>query len=276
MFLVDIIFYWGFSIRTIGSSAASLSYLIPPPQTLIGALSWSLTRALGFPEVVNNASATKLFIDRSIVLWSSAKINGLAMPYSDLVKLERSPYQRESYRVEEARQFGVSSMGRIYAPGLKATIAYVIDVEKLSVLLRDLGMNVDPLELLKLATYSIIRVGSKESIVTVTNVKIVDPRDVYDNVVETSFYVPRICATNVKGVYETVAVPSYSDEHYAIHGSIELSEVVHIFVPMERRFTPITFGGKLQVEVQRDRCVVRSVDGDILIYPKDGIKELRE
>ncbi len=276
IFLAEVIFHWGFSVRSVGSSAASLPYLIIPPQTLVGALSWGLAKVLGLPEVVNSVSATKLFIDEGVIVWSAARLEGPVAPYSDIVKLERSPYMRERYRKDFQRQFGVSSMGRVYAPSLKATIAYVINVNRLINLIRRVGSSMDPYEALKAAISSIIRIGSKESIVTIDDIKIVEPSNSDHDVVETSFYILKACVEKVvRGRYSSLWVPAYSDEHYAIHGCVNVAEEVEILVPVVEAIAIPVFGGKISLKPRRDRCVILSMNGDALVYPIQGVKGLR-
>jgi len=275
---IDTVFHWGFSIRSVGSSAASLQYLAPSPQTIVGAFAWSLTRFLGIPEVVNGYSSTRLLIDKNIVLWATARLEGSIAPNSDMIRLLRAPYMREEYRASRDRQFGVSAFGRIYSPMLRTVLALVIDMDALKSFVYGYGFNGDVIEMLKAVASSIIRVGSKESIVSVDNVAIHRATNIRINPIETSFYTPITCIENnvldVNAIQ--TSVPRYSEKHYELRGEVEIGREIPILIPSPEPWSRLAmvFGGKIRVNVDYNKCAVITIDNDSIIYPRDGIRGL--
>jgi len=281
--LANVEFSWGFSIRTVGSSASSLQYLVPPPQTILGAFSWSIARLLSLPEVVSSpqglVSTTKLLIDEGGVLWSAACLIGPATSSADMVRLIRAPYMREEYRVSVERQFGISAVGRIYAPNLRATFAYIIDFERFTTFINRYGYFGDPVELIKASLVSMVRIGSREGLIAVNNAEVAGASEVSSNPVETSFYIPEVCISEVPpGKARRLPVPAFDERHYIVRELIIVGREVWLIVPVADvwgDYVPVFDGRtRIRIMVNYDKCTAVSTGVDVIVFPRNGFKGL--
>lgn len=189
--LVEGLFHWGFSIRVVTESAGALSYHVPPPSTLMGALAYGLSIDKTYPEVIIEnertieSSVTKL---KDVVKWATfAFANGSskmgAVRYSDFIKSFRLPYQRGTRHEQKEFWYGISASGKVYAGGMSFKILYFLSTKGLE------ENKINDLELLK-AAYSIVRLGSKESIISITGVSITKELSKVNPPFETDYYFP--------------------------------------------------------------------------------------
>jgi len=284
--LADVEFSWGFSVRTVGSSASSLQYLVPPPQTILGALSWSVARLLSLSEVVRSTqqkfvSTTKLLVDEGGVLWASARLAGSAAPSADMVRLIRAPYMREEYRASAERQFGISTVGRVYAPRLRATFAYVIDLSRFAEFAKRRGYSGDPVELIKASLASMVRLGSREGLIAVDGAEVVEASEVSSNPVETSFYVPEACVSGLlpRGA-RRFPVPVFDEGHYTVRELIVVGPETWLIVPVAGElggYAPVFDGkAKIRVAVDYSKCAALSAGSDVIVFPRNGFRGLAQ
>ena len=148
--------HWGYAIRHILYSKTRDSYLLPPPTTIIGALSYGYARVLGLPEeLYGEKSVSTAERLRERVVSVNVKINAPLHHYSDLNRIWW-------FRVKERKaKFDSVALGKVYtAPHKGPSIEAVLLFEK-SVSVRDLIK----------AAYSISRLGCKEGVVSVRYVK---------------------------------------------------------------------------------------------------------
>jgi len=185
------IHHWGFSVRKPKTSAGGDSYIVPPVTTLLGALSRGYCEEKGYASI-HRKSCTEEFIEDFIKKKCDCKFFWIAygveepklIPYSDLFREERAPYRREDHRKRgDVRElFGVSAFGKVYGLNAKFSISIILDSDKEEIL------N-------KLARWSwqITHLGSKESLVSVLNVKITKVLESQEDEFYTEYYLPVEC-----------------------------------------------------------------------------------
>jgi len=189
-------FHWGYSIRAVSESAAAHPYMVPPPSTLIGALSYGLTRVRGLSECTNieGKLASRTLEAYSIVSWATFGLQDerkemaiVAHGYSDPVRLFRLPYQRGA-RHEWAQRdmwFGVAAHGKTYYPTGGFKILYLIRKREAEEILGG-----DYQEILLRSCASICRLGSREGLVSIESVELSEDLQRINPPARTSLYFP--------------------------------------------------------------------------------------
>ncbi|WP_256202630.1 type I-A CRISPR-associated protein Cas5a [Sulfuracidifex tepidarius] len=122
--------------------------------------------------------------------------------YADILREQRVSYRQDKYRKRTRKEkdkeidnliewFGVSAFGKTYAEDVRFSIAVLVK---------------DKAEQVSEYAWQIVSLGNKESIVTITDVKVVDAVDVgtegvsTDFEVYTNFFVPKVCIQDVEGM----------------------------------------------------------------------------
>lgn len=179
--LVEGVFHWGFSVRLVTESAGAQYYPYPPPSTLIGALAYGVSAVKGLPECVVTPAgrggagvlSTAAQVHRA-VRWAAFAFSdrfstgrAAAVGYSDFIRAFRLPYQRGTRHTWDQSEmwYGVNAHGRVYACGAGFKVIYLADEERLG----ELGLG--ERDLLR-AAYSIVRVGARESLVSVVSAEV--------------------------------------------------------------------------------------------------------
>jgi CRISPR-associated protein Cas5a/b/c len=246
--LVKGAFHWGFSVRIVTESAGAQYYPYPPPSTLIGALTYGLSAVAGLPECRLSADAALMSSAASmygIVRWAAFAFSdgtsvvqrSAAIGYSDFIKAFRLPYQRGARHTWEQRDmwYGVSAHGKVYACGSGFKALYLIDEGRLK------GLGVSDSDLLT-AAYSIVRIGARESLVSVAAAEA--SRDVTVSMAgevkapfETEYYFPARLAEDVEEA-ETVHLPRLDVRlwEFRPEGPVALHDHEGYYVPSSLAF----------------------------------------
>lgn len=195
---IDLVFTWGFSVKSPFVSAAQLSTLLPPPSTLIGALSYGLAKTLRWPECELSIDSRMVSGARRVVHLIRSAHLGLKgeggtypMGWTDISRAHALPFLQARYRKPEARStwFGIHGFGKMLMPNARGRLAFVVDS---NIAEKELGENWQ--ELLMMAAGSVISIGSKEGLVAVDNVHIENARPEVKRA-KTSYYFPRESVT---------------------------------------------------------------------------------
>jgi CRISPR-associated protein Cas5 subtype I-A len=229
---VRLIFHWGFWVRAPYTSRYQSSLSIPPPTTLIGALVNPLI-SLGYVKLDGEVV---LLNDKQIVKKkgkSKGSLNVIASPvakfkdmiptasfyyynssafsYSDINRYitllyhERIKGTKEEKTVGGRRylqkfRFGAIKVGKVTAPSSKGVACYLIDEDYAEKILGS-----DWKHLIQIAAYNINRIGSKESIVSIDSVSIIEDVKMINapSNIRTRCYIPLRCIdeTQLKGTY---------------------------------------------------------------------------
>jgi CRISPR-associated protein Cas5 subtype I-A len=202
---------WGFSVREPNVSATQPSLELPPPTTVLGALSYGMAKTLGLNYetflVEKHGKSKRSKGDPSVMLTTLPQLLSEAMvyagatvetysPYNDINRHVTRIYQREERKDDPKYKFGAVQVGKVYVTGLvKGLVAF--DADKLEEVLRDLkalvpsaGWNKSLEDLLVESAYRITRIGTKEGIIAVEYAKAGEARKVNDVKFNSSFYQP--------------------------------------------------------------------------------------
>ena len=198
-------FHWGYWIRGVEVSKLQYSLRVPPPTTLIGAISYPLFKIIGDKgETLSGLySPVKKILD--VVRHAVFSLNDYGMYLEDinvyiLLHFQQLGGKEEFERYGTYRRYamkyrtGAIKTGKIYAPNAEFTIIYFIDEKAAS---KELGSDWD--SILTKACYEISRIGSKESIVSINKVLIYDVNEIKSEKVETKFYFPLYAAIPILG-----------------------------------------------------------------------------
>ncbi len=202
---VKVIFHWGFWVRTPNTSKYQTSLSIPPPTTLLGALinpiiSLKLSKING--EVILNDKKLSSPVIEFIKMIPAASFyyydSNYAFIYDDINRYITLHFQTETKYTEEEKaaggrryqlkyRFGALKVGKVAAPSSKGIACYLIDEDRAKSLLGD-----DWKSIIQLAAYNINRIGSKESIVSVESVNIIENIRIINTPsrVKTKCYIP--------------------------------------------------------------------------------------
>lgn len=255
--IISGIHHWGFSVRAPRTSAGGDSYIVPPITTILGALSRGYCVDYA---VKNNVSCTENFINEHIkdLFWVTYGTEDPSLiPYSDLLREERVPYRQSKYRKIESSGdwFGVSAFGKVY--GVNSTF-------KIALLL-----NTSDIEFWSKIGWQITSLGSKESLVSVTDVKVADVSEPEDEESSTIFYIPDECISN-KEYFEVVNMPVKNV--YTLSTKPVLGVFSKFLVPRSK--FPL-IGGKVNIRensINKDICSVFKLLDYYVITFKEGLK----
>ena len=222
-----IVFHWGYSIKHPMYSASQPALKFPPPTTLIGALSYPYTRVNG-QEVKSVGgqlySSSITVLDH--VLWACYKIVNvdprILVETRDIVKVLIAPYVR-SENVYPGSRFlwAIQVHGKICAPTLKLDTVFIVRDNSAKTVSR--------------FAWGIARVGSRESIVSVESVDVLDVEIEKSNVVSTSFCFPKQLAQNISGGYVEETLPALSREWFMLGTIRDVSTYMQAYViPVEK------------------------------------------
>jgi len=258
-------YHWGYWIRVPFSSKLQLSLSLPPPTTLIGALASGLVREgflrdlngrklsgemftvsikVGRREKVDLRSPASL-LDNALITASAALSDGRYAfvvedinRYVTLLFQAKTPVgvggERVPRRYLPKYRTGAICCGKVYYPSGPIDAVYLFDFTKLENVI-----DGDPTYALEVAAWSISRIGSKESLVTIKKASCVElsRSSISRGIVETKFYFPSRAGEVREGAFYTdvfwrrgwgrLDPPTF--EEYVIPGSrspVSTSEII--------------------------------------------------
>jgi len=187
---VHVSLHWGFSIKYPKVSKSQPTLPLPPPQTLVGALSrhiqdgqeHSYTTQGKKVNLISAASSTT-FVENAAAGLDPDAAHGGAI-WTDINRYLILHFQKPVRRGLREYWFGAVPAGKVYAPAAKMALAYAIDEQKALAMLGD-----DWSARLVAAAWSITRLGFKEAIVCAEKVALSDAKPL-PGPVETTLYFP--------------------------------------------------------------------------------------
>ncbi|MEJ5292440.1 MAG: type I-A CRISPR-associated protein Cas5a [Candidatus Methanosuratincola sp.] len=205
-------YHWGYWVRVPGTSKQQSAFPLPPPTTLVGALSFPLARDGALKETstegrfagetlidiknknLNPRSAAAVF--QGAVLGAAISLSDRAIMWEDINKYTTLHFQTTTKDKAEEKaaggrryldkyKTGAIISGKVFYPKGKATLFYVIDEDAVARAIHP------PWERrLEEACWGISRIGSKESIFSVSKVKFFDLSKTEREKVKTKLYFP--------------------------------------------------------------------------------------
>ncbi|RLE80726.1 MAG: type I-A CRISPR-associated protein Cas5 [Thermoprotei archaeon] len=258
---VDISFHWGFSVKKPFFSATQPCYRAPPPTSLLGALARGVQYFKKGGEVVFDGSAyyssVKLLLDMvPYTFFSFRDVNvepTLGLPVTmDITRVLLAPYLRAEHAAKPEYRFGIQPHGKVYAPGLRATLGYLVREGKTGYV----DVNV-----LEKAAWCISSLGTKESLVSVRNVRLLELKRVEERDILTKFWLERGLVERVlNGSCLVENLPLPSSEGYRI-GIKDVFRLHKVFL------VPLT---EVKVSVN-ERALCLSDGEDFYVVPREVV-----
>lgn len=191
--VVDIEVHWGYSVREPMYTASQPSYRLPPQTTMIGALAYPYAKTNKIPECITLSGALYSSATRiaGLIKWVTVK-NPLGplgpIATNDISRLLLVLGVRREHIYRGSRFiWGVQPVGKIYAPSTVFRAVYIVEDGKAADIAR--------------MAYSIVRMGSRESLVDVKKVVVSRIIRVKKRPVTTLYYFPSRLAREVRGIY---------------------------------------------------------------------------
>ncbi|MDI9609363.1 MAG: type I-A CRISPR-associated protein Cas5a [Candidatus Verstraetearchaeota archaeon] len=207
-------YHWGYWVRVPGTSKQQSALPIPPPTTLNGALAFPLARDGLLKETKNQtkiSGETLLNLERGkydprsvssifegAILGAALALSGKAMMWEDINKYTTLHFQTTTKdkpeekaaggrRYLEKYKTGAISSGKVFYPKGKAVVFYAVNEDAISKAIQA------PWDRhLEEACWSISRIGSKESIFSVSKVNFSEIQERTEGEVKTRLYFPAI------------------------------------------------------------------------------------
>ena len=175
-FLIDVEFVWGFQSKIVGYSKTSPSFTYPPPTTILGAIAEHIAKESTLGE--GKAREVIPMLSRNLLAIGLRPLNCLSIKFSDLNRLIATRIVGERGRYPSATDL----YGSFDAPATGKTILASLDNEppkiRIYLVFKDSWGKIGDKELIinKYSAWGIHRLGSKESVVSVVDVKEFEPQ----------------------------------------------------------------------------------------------------
>ncbi len=221
---LNVKFHWGYSVKEPLFTASQPAFRVPPPPTLIGALS--------YPMFVRKMAEVKAERDESraadvlkLCPWATCRFldldPSLLIETTDVNRVNLSLGVRSAHLYPQSPNlWGVQPHGKIYAPGATMELIY---------------FTYDP-ELVEKCAWGIVRIGTKESLVSVESVEVRDlfPCDSEEIKIHHLTPVDIIDINSVKGNYIILKLPELKNKWYefGIRGRNPLEYIRRYLLPL--------------------------------------------
>jgi len=169
----SLVFHWGHSSRKYVSSKTRESYLVPPPTTLIGALSYGYARVRGLPEESGGVGTAELIRENTLSV--NVRVFSPIFHYADLARVWWFR-ERERLAKTDAVAIGKSYVGVKHGRGPDLEVVYVFRKD----------LKLEKRHLVE-AAYSIVRVGGSRGLVSVIEVDYGEASELDVRTVRTGF-----------------------------------------------------------------------------------------
>lgn len=204
---VEGVYHWGYWVKGLEVSKLQFSLRFPPPTTLIGAISLPLVKAgyvkniLG--EIDRNLCSPAKFLSKIFPVATIA-LDGYGYYFEDInvyILLHFQGFQKDR-ETRQVRRYlpkfrrGAILNGRVYAPYCRFTVIYMVNAEKAFDLIGE-----DWESKIVRGAWEILRIGSKESIVSVEKVSLINVVEEKADIVKTKFYFLSNAATPIEFPY---------------------------------------------------------------------------
>ncbi|MCD6380701.1 MAG: type I-A CRISPR-associated protein Cas5 [Candidatus Odinarchaeota archaeon] len=198
---VNVGIFWGYASREVPMSKSRRCFIVPPPTTLIGALSYPLACMRRMPEIIleNGEFKSTSSVLRRAVVSAHLKYDASLVRRADLEKvyfryLKKDIVQTDAIAIERVYSYPRSEQ---YP---KMTLLYLID-EKVAEEI--MGERWD--RVILASAWGIMRIGQKEGLVSTLNVGFheVEPIEMEEGKgwIETRYYFPSEAVENLEGSF---------------------------------------------------------------------------
>ncbi|GBC71631.1 hypothetical protein HRbin02_01416 [Candidatus Calditenuaceae archaeon HR02] len=194
--LMRVRFAWGFSVKAPKEAKAQSAYSVPPPTTLIGAVSKHLSSSSGLgetvvyqvskKEVIASAASRFSSVFRAASAFYDNERSGrfpLGKYWEDQIRYQVLQFQKPTRRGLPQFRFNLIPAGKVYFPGGEMVVGLLGSEEEVRKTIGDQWAVK-----LRDACYAVTSIGSKEGIVEVEEVEVMESLSPISGEFETRFY----------------------------------------------------------------------------------------
>ncbi len=183
-FTVDVEFIWGFQARAIGLSKTSPSFYYPPPTTFLGSLAGVIAKENNIGENLGRFIINEL--SKNLLAIGFRPINCIPIKYEDLnriITVKRTsgilyPDPKNLGKSFDSPARGKTILSSLNGEAPRVRWFLVFRNEEIRVKSDELRFKIEKIILNKDYFWKILRLGSKESVVCVTDVQEFKDRDI--------------------------------------------------------------------------------------------------
>ncbi|MBS7287543.1 MAG: type I-A CRISPR-associated protein Cas5 [Candidatus Freyarchaeota archaeon] len=212
-------YHWGFWVRTPGTSKFQGALPIPPPTTILGALTYPLAKMgvlslrgvrqegdVVFDSKKGIMSPAGILEDHVYAVARFDPVNSFGYVWDDLSKCVTLLFQETTKSTDEEKavggrryimkyRTGALPVGKVYYPSGRISMVLLVKESAREIVAGSLEDE------LRKAAWQMTRVGSKESIVSVEEVLVSKANPLDDRVVRTRYYFPARLGSVEEGDY---------------------------------------------------------------------------
>jgi len=251
---------WGFSTRYPTQTAAQDSIPLPPPTTVLGALALQYARYSRLPETTTlgtklYSSTVNLLTNKIIKYCTSGIKYPSVVKHSDVNRSIMLIYQKHK---EFKYHFAAQAMSKAYTliPENPILLAYIVEDSYV--------------ELISKLAWGISSVGSKEGLISVTDITIHDLKIITKNIVDTPFITPSNIVECVKDCME-VELCVLTPESYLADSICKSGKFL---IPVHGGIRDL-FGGTMRVRISDNAVAIEvpldSNEYSYLVLPKEVV-----
>jgi len=201
--LLDAEFAWGFQARVIGLSKTAPSFYYPPPTTFLGALAEVIAKDNSIGEGLGKFIVSEL--SRNLLAIGFKPLNCIPIKYEDLNRIImiravsgkiKSPLPDNLYGSFDSPARGKTVLSSLNDAAPQIRWLLIFKNNEISIENDQLKTRIDRIILDEKYFWKVHRLGSKESIVSVTNVKKFNPDEIKiieNGRVVTNYAFPKTC-----------------------------------------------------------------------------------
>ena len=191
--------HWGYSIRNYFASKATNTYIVPPLNTVIGALGMANSARRGFHvENFRDSSSARSFIGH--VKYVAFSFDYRPIKFTTMVRFSTAIYWLTAHDIETGQ-----ALSNLFNPIQLGLNSYFNGIIRMLVLT----------DLSRADLYSITRLGSKESIVAVESVDgSVNIKRVKGKVSNVTFSFNKDLVNTIVGSFFPEIVPAFNEAYY--------------------------------------------------------------
>lgn len=242
-YLVDMEFVWGFQARVVGLSKTNPPFLYPPPTTFLGALAETIAKKYGFGE--KRGIDVILALSKNLLGIGFRPLNFIPLRYEDISRII-------AVRIRSGKLYpNPEDLGGSFdSPARGKTVLNSLDGEapcmKWFLIFRNENIIVGDQEVSLSENYfwKIRRLGSKESMVSVVNVKTIENTSIASgDVVYTMYSFPSSSDTRTQPLSghwekEIYVNPFNMQSYNPVKSYIEGKRLTTFYVPIMKTKEP--------------------------------------
>lgn len=244
-------FHWGFVLRQPLYTATQPSTKYPALTSIIGALSYGLTKLKALPETVVSASdiySTSIeFLKLCSWITYSLELPSPIMGVFETRDINRIltvlGIRRQNIYPGSPYLWAIQSHGKIYLPGAPIEVSIFTDEEALDMVTK--------------SAWLMVRLGSRESPISIDEVKMLNVKETTEKEVVTRFITPSELVKVIKGIYDEIDLPYPNIDWYNLTKIKDPRKYLRKFViPREPIKVKVEQGSRVIVDDENDYYVI--------------------